>query len=304
MKQKGFYLILLTALVSGVSIFLNKFGVSNTNPFTYTLAKNAVAAALLYTSLIFLKETDLRKLTRRQWSKLFVIGLTGGSIPFLLFFGGLSITSAAKAAFIHKTMFVYASILAIHFLKEKFNSKMMFGAFLLLLGNAVFLGITPENLNTGDIMVFAATILWAAENVISKHALKDIPPKTVAFGRMFFGSLIITLFLAATGQLGGITALTAQEIGWILLASAFLFLYVLFWYTGLAHVSVSVATAVLLLGSPITTLLSVTFLGDTVTLPQAAGMLLTVLGVVLMVQANEVLKRFVSILENVFHGRS
>tara|TARA_B100002003_G_C14139031_1_gene547789 strand:+ start:829 stop:1032 length:204 start_codon:yes stop_codon:yes gene_type:complete len=52
-------------------------------------------------------------------------------------------------------------------------------------------------------------------------------------------------------------------------------------------VKVTTATSVLLLGSPITTLLSYLFLGSTLSLVQAVGILLVVGGVVSVVMVGE-----------------
>jgi uncharacterized membrane protein len=86
--QKGILLALGTALVSGVANFVNKWGVTAVGePFVYTAMKNLVTAILLLGVLFAFKNIkQLKKLTKQEWLKLTVIGLIGGSIPFLLFF--------------------------------------------------------------------------------------------------------------------------------------------------------------------------------------------------------------------------
>jgi len=42
-----------------------------------------------------------------------------GELPFVLFFNGLAQTTGAKAGFIHKTLFIYVSLMALYFLKER-----------------------------------------------------------------------------------------------------------------------------------------------------------------------------------------
>jgi drug/metabolite transporter (DMT)-like permease len=214
------------------------------------------------------------------------IGLIGGSIPFLLFFKGLSLTSAAKAAFIHKTMFVYVMALAYVFLREKINFKTASAAGVLLAGNALILDIVPTNLAYGDYLILAATILWAAENTLSKHVLKDLPSRVVAFGRMFFGSAFILAYLILAGKATLMFSLSLPQLAWVLASSGFLFLYVSFWYEGLKHLSVSTATTVLLLGSPVTTLLSLAFSGASISYSTTLGILLTLVGVYAMTEAS------------------
>ena len=62
-----------------------------------------------------------------------------------------------------------------------------------------------------------------------------------------------------------------------------LLLYVITWYTGLKYTKASTATSILLLGSPITTLLSFFFLKTHLVVPQAIGILLIIGGVISMI---------------------
>ena len=110
-------------------------------------------------------------------------------MPFLLFFKGLSLTTAAQGGFIHKTMFIYVVILAAVFLKEKLSKNFIIGALLLMLGNLLLLKKMPESFGAGDALILAATFLWAIENVIAKYVLRDLGGKIVAWARMFFGSI-------------------------------------------------------------------------------------------------------------------
>ena len=279
-EKKGLKLVLLTAVISGVSIFINKFGVEGINPYVFTFSKNLVVLLFLFSAiLLFKKFGQLKKLRAKEWVKLAVIGFLGGSIPFLLFFKGLSMTSGATASFIHKTMFVYVIFFAAVFLKEKINKKVLAGTVILLLGNFLLLKLNNLAFNTGDLLILCATLFWAVENTVSKHALKTIHSTTVAFGRMFFGSFFILAFLIMSGNMKHMATLTIGQVLWAAFTSAFLFLYVLTWYSGLKHVKVSVATSVLLLGSPITTLLSFTFLNTAISISQLTGILLIPAGI-------------------------
>ncbi|MFH1895576.1 MAG: EamA family transporter, partial [archaeon] len=79
-----------------------------------------------------------------------------------------------------------------------------------------------------------------------------------------------------------ISVYSAGQWSWILLTSFLLFLYVLTFYSGLKHLSVSAATSVLLLGQPITALLSLIFLGKTISFSEAFGLVLIVCGVIII----------------------
>ncbi|HLN19100.1 MAG TPA: DMT family transporter, partial [Patescibacteria group bacterium] len=180
---------------------MNKFAVSIANPYIFAFTKNvSVALILMCVALGWKKQSEIRKLSKKQWVRLIVIGLIGGSIPFLLFFKGLSMTSAAQGSFIHKSMFIFTAIGAVIFLKEKINKSFVVGTLLLFLGNFFILKTLHFSLGIGDFCVFLAVLLWSAENILSKIALSELDGKMVAWGRMLFGSIFILLFLVATGQ--------------------------------------------------------------------------------------------------------
>lgn len=282
--QKGFYLVLGTALISGLANFFNKFGMKalGKDAFQYTTLKNVAVALILtlivLTPFIFKK---LKKLCKKDWLKLSLIGLVGGSIPFLLFFQGLSLTSSVSASFIHKTLFVWVAILALPILKEKLSKLQFVALGVLLAGNIVFDGLSGLKFGYAEFLIFIATLLWAVENIIAKIALKNIDSIVLAWGRMFFGSIILILFLLFTGNVGGLLELSSSQLGWILLVSLFLCGYVITWYSALKKLPVTVTASVLVLASPITTLLNTAFVTHKLPQDKILGALIILVGVVL-----------------------
>ena len=282
MNKKGLILAFTTAIISGFSIYLNKFGVTGIESSIFTFSKNIIVALFLFSTVLLFKENLNLKL--KQWIKLIMIGLIGGSIPFLLFFKGLQLTSSASAAFIHKTMFVYVALLAVLFLREKITKKFLAGSILLLMGNAIFLKVYYPIFDKGALYIFIATLLWAIENIISKHTLKELSSRVVAFGRMFFGSMFILVYLIFAEKIVLLNTLNLNQIGWVLITTIPLFLYQITWYESLKYLKVSTATSVLLFGSVITSLLNLTF-----TLQSVAGSLFIVSGLMLTTKLSGVI---------------
>ncbi len=288
-ERKGFLLVFFTALVSGTSIFANSFAVQGFNPFAFAFLKNSVVAAFLFSVILLLKDfSSIKALAKKQWAKLALIGLAGGAIPFLLFFYALKLSTAVNAGFVHKTLFLWASVFALFFLKERLSKSFLAAAFLLLAGN--FLLFNFSSFGLPEALILGATILWAAETTMSKHALKELSGTVVAFGRMFFGSLFILGFLAATSQTTHILSLSLTQLAWVFISSAFLLAYVLSYYNGLKHLPVHKAASVLLLAQPITVFLSFAFFAKPVSLQEAFGLLLLVSGVFLLTGASFLLK--------------
>jgi len=75
--------------------------------------------------------------------------------------------------------------------------------------------------------------------------------------------------------------ITLSQISWVLITAVILFGYVITWYSGLKYIPVSQATVILLLGSPITTLLSFIWTGQ-VTFQGIFDSFLIILGILLI----------------------
>jgi len=198
-------------------------------------------------------------------------------------------------------MFIYVALLAVVFLKEKIPNRFLIAAALLLMGNLFFLKFLPYGARLGDLLVLAATLCWAVENTISKYALRTLSPRVVAFGRMGIGSFFILLFLIFSGNIQAVSQLTSLHFQWILISSIILFGYVTTWYIGLKYINVSTATIILLLGSPITSLLTFIFQGQPFTQTQIIGSFLLVFGAALVIGLGTIVQ-IVKNLPNLGYG--
>ena len=145
--------------------------------------------------------------------------------------------------------------------------------------------------------------MWGAENTYAKHVLKDISGTIVAFGRMFFGSVFILVFLILTGKIVLLTSLSPQNYIWIILSSGLLLMYVLSFYNCLSTIKVTTATSVLTLGAPLTTLLNFVFRGTQLSLTQGIGMLSIILGIASVIWFAYLSEIFAVPKEVRIHGR-
>jgi drug/metabolite transporter (DMT)-like permease len=293
-RTAGTALALVTAGISGVAVFLNGYGVKTfESSGSYTTAKNTVAAVVLLAVVGTLSAsspgTAGRILSRpagpRQWSALALVGVLGGSVPFLLFFEGLSRASSSDAAFVHKTLVVWVALLAVPLLGERVGALQWGAIALLVLGQASLAGgwTTPLRMpwGSGELLVLAATLCWSVETVLVKHLLGDLTSWTVAVARMGLGSLVLLGWSVARGQAGQLVGLDAEQIGWVLLTGALLAAYVGTWFAALARAQAVDVTAVLVVGALVTAVLSALAEGTSLT-PQLAGLTLVASGTVLV----------------------
>ena len=288
-RNKAILLVLATAVISGFANFFNKFGMkaSGFDPFQYTTLKNVLAALVL--SLLVLTPwvfSRLKKLNKKDWLSLAIIGLIGGSVPFLLFFKGLSLTSAVSASFIHKTLFVWVAILAWPVLKEKVSKWQFIALGVLLSGNMIFEGFAGLSWSLAETLIFSATIMWAAETIIAKKVLASIDFSVLAWGRMFFGAIFLIGFLLITKNTANFLTLNLTQLSWLLLVSGLLTGYVVTWYAALKKLPVTVVACFLVIASPITTFLNAAFVTHKLANQNIWGALIIMIAVIIIVTLN------------------
>ena len=281
----GIGLAVVTAVISGVAVYVNSFAVREFGDATvFTTLKNGVAAVLLVGLLLANPPARraVRHLTSRQWLQLTVIGLVGGGAAFLLFFNGLAQASAPSAAFIHKTLFLWVALLAVPLLGERIG-WLQLAALAALVGSQLLIApMTGVTWGTGETLIAAATGLWAIEVVIARHVLRDVPSSIGAAGRMVIGMAVLVPVVVLQGGADAIGSLTADQWLWVGLTGALLTGYVATWYAALRRAPATAVAAVLVLAAPITGLLGALGDGSVPALPVGAGYGLVLVGAALM----------------------
>jgi drug/metabolite transporter (DMT)-like permease len=255
-RSLGIGLAAVTALVSGVSVFVNASAVrAFGDPVLFTTLKNAVAAVILVGFALAVVErapARIRRLEPRSLAGLAVIGVIGGGIPFVLFFTGLANASAPAAALIHKTLFVWVALLAAVLLRERLGGLQVGALAVLVVAQLLILPADGLAWTAGEWMIAAATGMWAVEVVVAKRLLRDVPSPIAAAARMSIGLVLLLGYLAFGGGLAGIGALGSEQWAWVLVTGVLLSAYVASWYAALRRAPASTVTAILTIGAPIT----------------------------------------------------
>lgn len=283
-EAAGTALALLTAVVSGVAIPLNKVFVVDMDPIVFT----AVRALLIGLFFFFISGVQTKfdySSLKKNWSWLLAIGFIGGGLAFMLFFSGLKLTTSGRGAFLHKTLPLYVALLAFIFLKEKI-SKVQWGALgVMLVGTFVIYiaqigpGAMWSNPGLGDLLIIGATILWAVENVMARKVLKDGESNLiVTFARMSFGAVLLWGAVVLLGRWDAVLNLTMIQVRNMLISTGVLTAYVLFWYWSIKLINVSKAAALLLLSPVISLMIGVLWLGEPAPFMQLLGSMLILAG--------------------------
>jgi len=243
----GIALAVAAALISGLAVYLNAFAVKQLpDAAVYTTLKNGVAALMLIGFTVVLGGLrEARTIERRRWPAILLVGVVGGSVPFVLFFSGLALASAPTAAFIQKTLFIWVAFLAVPALGETLGLATLAGLALLLVGQALVLPPAGIAWGAGETMILAATLLWAVETVLVRHLLGGVSGHLMAALRMGVGVVILAGYVAT-------------------------------WFGALRRAPATVVTSVLVLGAVVTGMLTAATKGTPPTLSVVVGYALIV----------------------------
>lgn len=283
----------MTAVISGVAIFVNGYGVkawsaAGATSAAYTGVKNLVAVLVLggLVALLSLRKSEdglTRPTTRSQWLGLAFVGVLGGGVPFLLFFEGLSRAVSSQAALIHKSLLIWVGVLAVVFLREKLRPIHVAALGLLVGGQLVIAGgVTDLALGSGEFMILGATLLWSFEVVVAKRLLDGLSPLTVGTARMGVGVVVLIAWGFASGGFAGLAGLGWSQWSWALITGVILSGYVGTWFFALARAPALDVTAVLVFSIVVTALLQAAAQGAAIA-DKGWGLGLVTFGAALMV---------------------
>lgn len=288
-ENKGTALALITAIVSGIAIPINKIFVVSLDPTVFTALRSIMIGILFFILASFQSNFDFSKFKKVSWKYLLAIAVIGGAFAFLLFFTGLKLTTAGRGAFLHKTLPLYVALLAFIFLKEKITRRQVFALALMFLGTCFiyYADISPSELwlnpKLGDILIIGATFFWAVENIIARKAMiKGETNFVVVFSRMFFGGLILFGVILLQNKYNLLLSLRPEQALNIFISTAILTLYVFFWYWSIKLINVSKATTLLLLSPVVSLIIGSVFLGEPTPLLQIIGSAMILIGAYLV----------------------
>lgn len=289
-NKTGIQLALMTAVISGVSVFVNKFAVGFIKPpVLFTGLKNVMVGLILLSLLLVTRKIGtLANLTKKQWGQLLLIGVVGGYIPFYLFFTGLASTNAVAGAIIHKSLVFWVALLAWPFLKEKMTVLKLAAIMMLFYANTMVGGFKGFSYSSGELMILIATLFWAVENVVAKKALVSMDPEILTFGRMGIGSALLLITAYYQSPTGLMTLGTLSLTSWIVLAftALTLFGFVSTWYRALQKEEAITVTALLVPATLITNVLNAIFVSHTWNMQGTYQLALMVLGTALFIYAS------------------
>ncbi|MBS97449.1 MAG: EamA/RhaT family transporter [Oceanospirillaceae bacterium] len=229
-----------------------------------------------------------REIIRRNWLILLVLSILSVGCFNTFIYIGLQNTTASNATLMQSAAPVIILLLSALLFKEPIKLRQWAGVVTSLIGVAILISqadlsvLLGLNFNTGDIWVATAILTWSCYSVALRWRPADLDGFTLFSFNVLVGVIALAPFaLMEQGQ--------SIEIHWSpAVISAILYMAIfpsilsyMFWNKGVAELGAARAGLFIHLMPLFGVILSVVFLGETLQLFHAAGMLLIFTGIYL-----------------------
>ncbi|OGK62129.1 hypothetical protein A2334_04715 [Candidatus Roizmanbacteria bacterium RIFOXYB2_FULL_38_10] len=280
--MKGILLAFITSIISGVAIFYSKISVAKIDPLVLTTLRNLFVGLIFFCFLLFNRKlSQLKTLTKRELILLVLIGIIGGSVPFYLFFSGIKMIGMQSANIIHKSLFIWVTLLAGLFLGEKLNLGFIAAGLLVFIGNFFFVPVQMV-FGRGEQLVLLATLLWSVENILAKRVLSKTSSELVGIFRMSIGGLVLLFITFVTGKAALLFRLNSSELFTIFIGGSILFFYVFTWYKSLKYAPASLVVLILTFSLVVGNILSGVFAQTKLSMKEVGSIILVGNGVAIL----------------------
>jgi drug/metabolite transporter (DMT)-like permease len=245
-----------------------------------------VSVALLLFQVVEWTTGIKTKIDRRDYPRLFLLGLFGVAVNQLLFFEGLAITSNINAALIMTSNPVLVMIAAALIIRERITARRVSGIALGIAGAALLILLSPRNGSAsiaGDTMIFINAFSYAIYLVMIKPLMTKYHPWLLVKWTFLFGLILVAPFGwngLSEVDWSGLPVQAWTGVIYVILFTTF-FAYLLTMY-GLRYLSPSVVSFYIYLQPVFATLITLIMTQEPVTLIQVIACMLIFSGVYLV----------------------
>lgn len=286
-SRMGYVLLMVAACLWGGAAVASKAAVTDASPMSVAFMRFAIAAVFL-TALQTRDEGFDFGAFRKHWLLLTLLGLSGISVPNILFLFGVQTTTAAKAALIQAGIPVFTVALAVPLLKERLSGVQWAGIALStagvigLMAGDDLAALLAQGVSVGDLLVLGAVFCWAANALIAKVAMGRFSARGASTYSAIAAAVTTVPLLIGSPFPGDLA--TVPVSGWLsilYLALGPSALAYIFFYGGIGRVGASVASLYLNLTPIAGVVLSWLILGEQITLAAIIAGALVIAGVML-----------------------
>lgn len=183
----------ITVIIWGSTFLVSKNILSSgIQPITLMTMRFIIAYVIL---VIFSKGSikfSFTKASIKQELLFLLLGLSGGSLYFLLEYNSLKLTSAVNVGLISATVPIISTAISLMLRRVKVNYKYYIGSVIAFIGVVLITlnGVWKINISTiGDLLAIASSVLWAIYTVILS-VFDNKYPETLISRRLFFYAFI------------------------------------------------------------------------------------------------------------------
>ena len=234
-------LSLASAACMGITYVASKYVLRSIDPETFVVFWFAMGS--IYSLLLLLKQGKQGSLVREgnPWKQLAGIGLSS-AVSILLFFYAIQLIDPAIVSFYTRADNVFAVLMGVVFLRERFNSLEGIGVGMALVGSLVTTYRGGQLLLIGLGLCLISSVMEGLTVILVKLAVRKVSPLVIIFYRSLMASAIALVYGLATGRLQMPSVETLLVIVGASLAGSFL-ANVTF-YASLSRIDVTQATAI------------------------------------------------------------
>lgn len=288
-------LLLLMVLIWGANYSIVKSAFDEIDPQAFNAVRMTIATAVFLAVMAVARARGRAtgdsifytpaRFSRRDWWTLAWLGLVGHFTYQVLFIGGLARTSVANSSLIIAASPVVIAVASAILRHERIGRLHWVGAVLSVVGIYLVVGrgagVGPRGL-TGDLMMFAAVLCWAAytigaEPLMARHSPVGVTGLSLVFGTVLYAPLMLRRILAVEW-----TGLSAGTLGALLYAALFaMCVAYTIWYAAVREIGSARTSVYSNLIPVVAMVVAVSFLGERLGGRQIAGAALVLAGVAL-----------------------
>jgi len=287
-EVQGMLLSLTSAACMGITYVASKYVLRSIHPETFVVFWFAMGS--VYALLLLTKQGKQKALfaAGNPWKQLVGVGLAS-AVAIILFFYAIQLIDPAIVSFYTRADNVFAVLMGVVFLRERFNSFEGIGVAIALLKNLVTTYRGGHLLMVGLGLCLLSSLMEGITVILVKMAVRKVSPLVVIFYRSLLASFIALVYGLITGRLQMPSGETLLIIAAASLAGSFL-ANVTF-YASLARIDVTQATAIKTM-QPFFVLLAAYVVFTTLpTSQQVLGGAIIVSGILLLLYGRRMVRR-------------
>ncbi|MCX6752336.1 MAG: EamA family transporter [Candidatus Nomurabacteria bacterium] len=244
---------------------------------------------------LFIYKSELKKITKKQWSAIFWVALFGGALGTIFFTKALFLTGfvdVSVVVLLQKFQPIFAILLSAIILRERFPAKFYLYALLALVGGYFVTFKDPSSINFGSATVMMAVFSllaafsWGSSTTFGKYSLKNINYGLLAALR--FGFTVIILMIPAIKYFSTLPSVSIdvwRTLAIIVFTSGAVAMYL--YYYGLKKIPASLATLCELAWPFSAVIFDYVFNHNVLSTTQIAGAVLLFIAVTLATRLNK-----------------